>query len=523
MPPARRQHARHSACLKANTPSHLGAMDEEVLFYSDGKKAMAAADDGPSGSDKGQIYGVLAKLIFTDHVKYGPAYAVNAKKFCDAVCNRIGTGKYKKIKASFGSTGAGVMPAEGTSAKNLLDAVLLELPWYMELDAIWHSNPSMAAKVHSSRPGVDHAGNFYSLVQPHGGAGPSMYYGQWPSQTSDVSNPSAPHTLQDNSFAGSMYPPAAAHRPPLPSHPPLPSRPPTPPLPSYLPPPPLPPHSPPYVPDVHLPGLPSDDNDSIADNYGPLHSPLGDALDHVEGGDDDDMILDDGPGSPSPVAGKKRQLPSSPSPPPSPPVPFVMPSRTPASTYNNRLAFGVQKLSSRGGQRKIALVMSHSTSMPSSTTRNTSSLSEYHMSPTPQTSLPNSAGSSKKKAKSDVSQQVEQVRDEIESLHSSVMSHHEGKHQHYIAKLEAKSEHNRDLKKYDWLHATQEHEASQAAVSHQRLQEAKDAKIRLRETDIRVHQAHSKVLDKEAETLCLKIQFHQMMQASKASSDGGTG
>jgi hypothetical protein len=132
MPPARR-----SARLKANTPSHLGAMDEEsnhrahttsnppleqsgprltiqwhndraltdtlvnyltthpadcrVLFYSDGKKAMAAADDGPSGSDKGQIYGVLTKLIFTDHVKYGPAYAVNAKKFRDAVCNRIGT------------------------------------------------------------------------------------------------------------------------------------------------------------------------------------------------------------------------------------------------------------------------------------------------------------------------------------------------------------------------------------------------------------------------------------------------
>jgi hypothetical protein len=145
------------------------------------------------------------------------------------------------------------------------------------------------------------------------------------------------------------------------------------------------------------------------------------------------------------------------------------------------------------------------------------------MSPTPQTSLPNSASSSKKKAKSDVSQQVEQVRDEIESLHSSVMSCHEGKHQHYIAKLEAKSEHNHDLKKYDWLCATWEHEASQAAVSHQRLQEVKDAEIQLREMDIRVHQAHSKVLNKEAETLRLKIQFHQMMQASKASSDGGTG
>ncbi|KAG2112058.1 uncharacterized protein F5147DRAFT_771620 [Suillus discolor] len=115
---------------------------------------MAAADNGPSGSDKGHIYRVLAKLIFMDHIKYGPAYSVNSKKFHDVVCNRIRTlrGKYKKIKASFSSTGAGVMSVEGTSANNLLDAALLELPWYTELDAIWHSNPSMAAKVHSSRP-----------------------------------------------------------------------------------------------------------------------------------------------------------------------------------------------------------------------------------------------------------------------------------------------------------------------------------------------------------------------------------
>ncbi|KAG1822692.1 uncharacterized protein BJ212DRAFT_1574624 [Suillus subaureus] len=37
---------------------------------------------------------------------------------------------------SFGSTGAGVMPAKGTQANNLLDAALLELPWYMDLDSI---------------------------------------------------------------------------------------------------------------------------------------------------------------------------------------------------------------------------------------------------------------------------------------------------------------------------------------------------------------------------------------------------
>ncbi|KAG1823691.1 uncharacterized protein BJ212DRAFT_1296262 [Suillus subaureus] len=387
---------------------------------------MAAADDGPSGSDKGQIYSVITKLIFTDHIKYGPAYLVNPKKFCNAVCNHIGTlrGKYKKIKATFSSTGAGVMPAEGTPAKNLLDAALQELPWYTELDAIWHSNLSMATKVHSSRPGTDHAGAFYSLIQPHGGAGPSMYYG--PSQHSSHT----PDILDS--------PSAYQHGPYLPQNENV---------------------------------FASNNNDNIANHYSPLHSPLGDALDHID--DNNNMML----GSPSPVMGKKCQLPSSPSPPSSPPKPFIMPSRTPASTYNNHL-----------------------------------------------TSLPNSAGSSnKKKAKSDMSQQVEQVRDEIKSLHSSVMSHHKGRHQCYITKLKAKSEHNRDVKKYNWLCTTWEHKVSQATVSHQCLQEAKDAKIQLYETDIQVHQAHSLVLNKEAETLHLKIQFHQMMQASKAASDGGTG
>ncbi|KAG2339089.1 hypothetical protein BDR05DRAFT_1003631 [Suillus weaverae] len=224
-----RQHVHHSAHLKANPLVHcFGSMDDEgpntrrpakpppeqhvpcltiqwqsdhtltnilinhlsthpancrVLFYSDGKKAMSAIDDGASGSDKGQVYGTLAKLIFTDHPRYGYTFATNAKKFCDRVRNRIQTlrGKYKKLKASFDSTGAGVMPGEGTQMRNLLDAALLELPWYMELDAIWHSNPSMAAKTHSSRPDVNHAGTLYSLVRPHAGAGPPMQLDTSPS------------------------------------------------------------------------------------------------------------------------------------------------------------------------------------------------------------------------------------------------------------------------------------------------------------------------------------------------------
>lgn len=147
------------------------------------------------------------------------------------------------------------------------------------------------------------------------------------------------------------------------------------------------------------------------------------------------------------------------------------------------------------------------------------------MSPTPQTSLPNSAGGSKKKkAKSDVMQQVDHVQDEIESVRSDAMSRHDSKHQRFLAKLDAKTEYHRDAKKYEWLRGAREHEVSQATVSHQRLQEKQDAEIRLRETDIRVHQAHSLVLDKEAETLRLKIQFHQMTQATRTSAsalDGG--
>ncbi|KAG1718802.1 uncharacterized protein EDB91DRAFT_1341188 [Suillus paluster] len=105
--------------------------DCRILFYSDGKKAMSTADDGPSGSDKGQIYSTLAKLIFTNHPKYGYAYSINAKKFRDAVCKRIGIlrGKYKKIKASFDSTGAGVIPAEGMQMRNLLGESLVLSFW----------------------------------------------------------------------------------------------------------------------------------------------------------------------------------------------------------------------------------------------------------------------------------------------------------------------------------------------------------------------------------------------------------
>ncbi|KAG2740677.1 hypothetical protein P692DRAFT_20881278 [Suillus brevipes Sb2] len=92
--------------------------DCRVLFYSEVKKRMSPADDNPSGKDKGDIYGVIFRLILR----------ITSKQ------------------------------------------VLADLPWYLDLNSIWHSNPFMAAKTHSSKPGVDHADALYSHVQSHGRA-----------------------------------------------------------------------------------------------------------------------------------------------------------------------------------------------------------------------------------------------------------------------------------------------------------------------------------------------------------------
>ncbi|KAG1807036.1 uncharacterized protein BJ212DRAFT_1303678 [Suillus subaureus] len=76
-------------------------------------------DEKALGKDKSDIYAVIAKLIFANHTKYGPAYHQNLKKFCNSVTNHI-VGlktKYMKLKARF-TAGAGVLPSSG----HLLDS-----------------------------------------------------------------------------------------------------------------------------------------------------------------------------------------------------------------------------------------------------------------------------------------------------------------------------------------------------------------------------------------------------------------
>ncbi|KAG1758511.1 hypothetical protein EDD22DRAFT_849954 [Suillus occidentalis] len=138
--------------------------DCQILFYSKGKKKVTLINDTPSNRDKGDVYGTITHLIFTNHIKYCSAFHQNQKKFSDLVSNRIIRNKYKKHKNKFTATGAGIMLLNGPSAQNLLHefifppkVICADLPWYQDLNAIWHSNPAMAVKTHSSKLGIDHA------------------------------------------------------------------------------------------------------------------------------------------------------------------------------------------------------------------------------------------------------------------------------------------------------------------------------------------------------------------------------
>ncbi|KAG1849120.1 hypothetical protein DFJ58DRAFT_729607 [Suillus subalutaceus] len=149
--------------------------DARVLFYEGKKTTASNNDERPSGKDKGEIHRFLAKLIFEKDSDYSAAYAEDPKKFDVVVGNRIVSLKklFKEQLNKFNKTGAGVTPLDENAAANLHKQVLLEFPWYDQLHPILFSNPTCGAKIFTSQPGVDHARDFYALIHPRGGAGPS--------------------------------------------------------------------------------------------------------------------------------------------------------------------------------------------------------------------------------------------------------------------------------------------------------------------------------------------------------------
>ncbi|KAG2335499.1 hypothetical protein BDR05DRAFT_954028 [Suillus weaverae] len=136
----------------------LPSLTPWILFYSEGKKKMVDADDNPMGQGQKAYLQCHRQAHFCGSHQ---VWCCIPSKFCNSVSNQISglRTKYKKHKGRFMAMGTGIMPHNGQSVQNLLD-----------LDSIWHNNPSMAAKTYSSQLGIDHAGTLYSLVQLHGRA-----------------------------------------------------------------------------------------------------------------------------------------------------------------------------------------------------------------------------------------------------------------------------------------------------------------------------------------------------------------
>ncbi|KAG2101881.1 uncharacterized protein F5147DRAFT_655194 [Suillus discolor] len=369
----------------------------------------------------------------------------------------------------FNKTGAGVTLLDKHAAANLHKQVLLEFPWYDQLHPFLFSNPTIGAKIFTSQPGVDHAADYYLLIRPHGGAGPST-------------NPPGPQLPQPDPQLPQLHPQNSQPPPPdpqpLPPDPQLPlwSPPDTstqcaPPsirpgptgaqhaLPSTLHPPPSqhpPPHfsgtggSPINDPDGDL------DNNPHADDNGPFFAPLGNTLGMLDGEDvdmdnDNGMELDSSRRhvislhSPPRLVGQKRPYAASPSPSPVEKNTFLLPRKPQMPTYHSREAFGS---ASPGGQvphkpsslaSSSGISRSHST--PSSTASSSFISTDYHVSPTAsQTSLsakPRSLASSKKKRASaaDMEDNLNMLSEDIRSMQTDISECQESRNKRYAIKM----------------------------------------------------------------------------------------
>ncbi|KAG1889033.1 uncharacterized protein F5891DRAFT_987547 [Suillus fuscotomentosus] len=147
--------------------------DCRILFASEKKNpANHEAEGRPSGKDKNEIHAVIARVIFSDDPQYAVLYASNPNKFRDSVYNRIVAlrTKFRDIRAEFESTGAGIVPIDSKTSVNLHRKYEKDFPWYDQLYSIWGSHPSFSTKMSSSKPGVDHASDLFSLTRPSGGS-----------------------------------------------------------------------------------------------------------------------------------------------------------------------------------------------------------------------------------------------------------------------------------------------------------------------------------------------------------------
>ncbi|KAG2055675.1 hypothetical protein BDR06DRAFT_970791 [Suillus hirtellus] len=498
-----------------------------ILFASEKKNpANHEAEGHPSGKDKNEIHAVIARVIFSDDPQYMVLYALNPNKFQDSVynCIMVLCTKFCNIHAEFESTGAGIMPIDSETSVNLHCKYKKDFPWYDQLYSIWGSHPSFSAKMSSSKPGVDHTSDLFSLTRPLGGSlrppassstdsGSPMQLGNMPLPNAPAGSVAGSSTgptydyLPPNAHAGGAMaaaPPTSPqfyHTPPAPNthaggavavaphtspfcH--------TPPAPggsggsplqwNYVPPPPsthtnssaespvfsYPPlpsgatsHDGTYSPITHSP---TDDYnfDGIYDD-----SPLVGEMEDLNMDSPDEITHDDSnaislDSPPRHRAGKKCQEP------PSPPSPTTT---------------------------------SHTQQVPPCTSvQHDRTTFKSHSSPTAQTSVSTTPASSvSKHLQMEIHEQMDALNDDLESIHSDKLTLYQLKNEHLMVKLNA----SRQDKEHRLMHEERMDERTDAAIVHQRMKEAK-------EVDIRLHEVDATTFASEADVLCLWIQWAQL-------------
>ncbi|KAG1841414.1 hypothetical protein DFJ58DRAFT_732430 [Suillus subalutaceus] len=136
---------------------------------------------------------------YTDHYPHAP------DKFRDSTNNHIQSlkKKYRECHDRLHATGAGVVPQDENTTQNLRAQVLKEFPWYDDLAIILRGNPALSLKTVSSRPGMDHAANFFSISHAAGS-----------SYSNGLNSGSAQYGYAPGTLPPGTHPPPGAYPPP---------------------------------------------------------------------------------------------------------------------------------------------------------------------------------------------------------------------------------------------------------------------------------------------------------------------
>ncbi|KIK72942.1 hypothetical protein PAXRUDRAFT_796728, partial [Paxillus rubicundulus Ve08.2h10] len=134
----------------------------------------------PSGSNKQEIYGVIAKIVFDGDPEYGGLFTSQPTKFSESpsLCLHFSCSPalcslkrlYRDQAKKFQQTGNGVAPtgiSEGDlEYNNLLESVLGDFPWYTDLHGLWKGIPSISPKAAiNSTPGISRGAQLLSIVK----------------------------------------------------------------------------------------------------------------------------------------------------------------------------------------------------------------------------------------------------------------------------------------------------------------------------------------------------------------------